>query len=393
MSAKTDPAAVIERQSYSCKEGGITPTEAASPLDGIVESVENGVVILSPATRRPYRRVLYINSYGGRDILTKVKARSMPGHHLWGCLELARMGYEVALTDPLPHFYLHRHPFPHDLKLLQIIRDWLGNDGIIYCAHTLLYWLPFLKSLRALKLPIVSLTYAREHLDFARAHTGIIALTPAAADQAKKMAPKARISHLAWGVDLPFFPQLPYKPNWFLSCGITQRDLPTLNAAATRSRRPIRLICPGIPPAIEWSHNLTLVDGGPGWNFEKSNITYEQLFLEHYAESTGSLIILKSDPSEKTAVGFTNLIEAMAMARPVIVTRTGALPTEIDIERSGLGLYVPPEDSVALAKAITTLASNPDVARSMGQTGRRLCESHYNIGRYSRELHQFFDSF
>ena len=130
----------------------------------------------------------------------------MPGHHLWGCLELARMGYEVALTDPLPHFYLHRHPFPHDLKLLQIIRDWLGNHGIIYCAHTLLYWLPFLKSLRALKLPIVSLTYAREHLDFARAHTGIIALTPAAADQAKKMAPKARISHLAWGVDLPFFP-------------------------------------------------------------------------------------------------------------------------------------------------------------------------------------------
>ena len=54
---------------------------------------------------------------------------------------------------------------------------------------------------------------------------------------------------------------------------------------------------------------------------------------------------------------------------------------------------MPPEDSVALAKAITTLASNPDVARSMGQTGRRLCESHYNIGRYSRELHQFFDSF
>ena len=31
----------------------------------------------------------------------------------------------------------------------------------------------------------------------------------------------------------------------------------------------------------------------------------------------------------------------MAMARPVIVTRTGALPTEIDVERTRIDLHVP----------------------------------------------------
>ena len=104
-----------------------------------------------------------------------------------------------------------------------------------------------------------------------------------------------------------------------------------------------------------------------GWNFEKSVVTFEELLREYYGGCAASLIILKADPLQKTAVGFTNLIEAMAMARPVIVTRTGALPTEIDVERAGIGLYVPPEDPQALADAITTLANDPDTARSMGQ--------------------------
>jgi glycosyltransferase involved in cell wall biosynthesis len=366
--------------------------EAASLLDGIVESVENRVVILSPSWRRPYRRVLYINSYGGGDILTKVKARSMPGHHLWGCLELVRMGYEVALADPLPHFYLHRRPFPHDLKLLRIVRDWLGNDGIIYCAHTLLYWLPFLKSLHAIKLPIVSLTYAREHLDFARAHTGIIALTPAAADQAKKMAPKAKVAHLSWGTDLRFVPVLSYRPDWFFSCGITHRDFKTLSLGAAACRQRIRVICPGLPADVSWPPNVDVADGGSGWNFEKTAVSYRELLYDYYAGCSASLIILKNDPTEYTAVGFTNLIEAMSIARPVIVTRTGALPSEIDVERAGCGLHVPPEDPVALGEAIEALASDRKRAEAMGKKGRQLAESKYNINRYAVELHQFLES-
>ena len=82
----------------------------------------------------------------------------------------------------------------------------------------------------------------------------------------------------------------------------------------------------------------------------------------------------------------------MAMGRPVIVTRTGALPTEIDVEESGCGLHVPPEDPDALAAAVELLAKDPERAQAMGQTGRRLCEDYYNIARYASELHQFFES-
>ena len=80
------------------------------------------------------------------------------------------------------------------------------------------------------------------------------------------------------------------------------------------------------------------------------------------------------------------------MSRPVIVTRTGALPSEIDVEKAGCGLHVPPDDPGALREAIALLADNPGKAQQMGEVGRRLCETYYNMDRYSSGLHRFFES-
>lgn len=369
-----------------------TEVKLMGGLEGIVERDEDGLVVLSPAAVRPFRRVLFVNSYGGRLVWEKVKRGALPGQHLWGCLELVRMGYEVALAEPLPHFYLYRNPLPHDLKLLKMARSWLGSDGILYCAHTLLYWLPLLKQLGLLNRNIVSLTYAREELDFCRAHSGIIAMTPAAADQAGKMAPKIKCAHLGWGVDPGFFPRLTYNPEWFLSCGITHRDFATLSAASAQCDQSIRVICPGIPKDIQWRPNVTVIDGGAGWNFQDKKVGYRELLHEYYARCAASLIVIKNDPTQYTAVGFTNLLEAMAMARPVIVTRTGAVPAEIDVEKAGCGLHVPPENSAALADAINALAADPCAAQAMGEAGRNLVETHYNMQRYATELHLFFES-
>jgi hypothetical protein len=272
-------------------------------------------------------------------------------------------------------------------------RDWLGPNDILFCGHTLLYWLPFLKAVRLLNRRIVSLTYAREHLDFARVHSGIITLTPAAADHAKKLAPQVKVAHLGWGVDLPFFPKLQYNPAWFLSCGIANRDFRTLATAANRCGLPVRVICPGLPPGLDWPATVTLIDGGKGWLTDKTKtISVRDLINEHYPRSAGSLVIMKNDPTAYTANGFTNLIEALAVGQPVIVTRTGALPGELDVERAGCGLHVPPDDPDALADAMKTLASDPGRARAMGECGRSLAESHYNLQRYSRQLHEFFMS-
>ena len=348
--------------------------------------------MLSPAEAQPFRRIIYLDGYGGFSMWQKIKAGLMPPHHLRGCLELARMGYQVALAEPLPDFYLYRNPFPHDLRLLRMVRSWLGSDGIIFCGHNVLYWMPLLRALGAIKCHIVSNLWAREPLNFARAHSGIVTLTSAGAEQARKLAPKAKIANLGWGIDAGVFPRFPYRPEVFFSCGIALRDFRTLSQAAAQCPQRIQVLCPGVPEDLAWPSNVQLVDGGRGWNFEEKKISFQELLQNHYARSAGSLIILKNDPTQYTAVGFTELLEVMAMARPVIVTRTGALPTEIDVEKVGCGIHIPPEDPDALARAINTLARDPQRAKAMGEKGRRFVETRYHIQRYANDLHHFFEA-
>jgi glycosyltransferase involved in cell wall biosynthesis len=366
----------------------LTSIEKPSVTRGVLEHQEHGLTVLSPVSGRPRRRVLYVNSYGGADFWKQIKRGWAAPHHLWGCLELVRMGYEVALAEPLPDFYLYRNPLPHDLRLLRVVRSWLGTDGIVYCGHNVLYWLPFLRSLGLLRSRIISLLYAREPLDLGGAHCGIIALTGAAAEQARQVAPRAKVAHLGWGADLSVFPQLPYDPQWFLSCGRTRRDPGLLCAAAARSGRLIRVIGSRVPARIAWPSNVQFVPEGAS----ADAVSYPAFLHDQYARCAASLIVLQSDPGEHTAVGLTNLIEAMAMARPVIVTRTGALPTEIDVERTGCGLQVPPDAPDALAQAIEDLATHRHQAEAMGKRGRALCEARYNITRYAADLHQFFET-
>lgn len=365
------------------------PIEPVPPwLDEIEESRHGLFTILRSRNRPSTRRVLFVNCYGGSEAWNKIKSGLLPPHHLWGCIELVRLGYEVAISEPLWHFDFRRNAWPHDLRFLKFARQWLRHDDILYSGHTLLYWLPLLKRIGGLKCRLVSLTYAREELDHYKAHDAVIALTPAAADQARRMSRHLKVAHLGWGVSLPFFPKLPYDPQWFLACGRTHRDHHTLQKAALQTRNRIRIVTSALPPEITWPTNVTTTTGGSA----DDTIPYRELLHDYYGRTTGSLIVLKSDPPEKTAVGFTNLIEALAMARPVIVTRTGALAGELDVEKAGCGLFVDANDPNALASAINELASDPARAEQMGTQGRELCEKHYNIDRFARDLDSLFKS-
>lgn len=81
-------------------------------------------------------------------------------------------------------------------------------------------------------------------------------------------------------------------------------------------------------------------------------------------------------------------LEAMAAAKPVIASRVGGL-SEIVVDGE-TGILVPPEDPGALASAIESLLSNPELAREMGARGRRRVEELYRwdkIARYMRHVY------
>jgi glycosyltransferase involved in cell wall biosynthesis len=82
--------------------------------------------------------------------------------------------------------------------------------------------------------------------------------------------------------------------------------------------------------------------------------------------------------------GVNTLVEAMAMGKAVIVTRTRG---QVDLVREGeQGLYVPPGDAAAMRAAVTHLAAHPDEAARMGRAGRALIERRHTLDAYIARL-------
>ena len=87
--------------------------------------------------------------------------------------------------------------------------------------------------------------------------------------------------------------------------------------------------------------------------------------------------MLKKTELFKTVIP-TKLLEYMACERPVIVAVDGQARKIVEDARAGV--FVPPEDSGALAHTICALALNPDQRRHMGSSGRQ-----YILAKLSRE--------
>jgi glycosyltransferase involved in cell wall biosynthesis len=71
--------------------------------------------------------------------------------------------------------------------------------------------------------------------------------------------------------------------------------------------------------------------------------------------------------------GVTTILEAMAMGKAVIVSRTSG---QRDVIQDGVnGIYVPPGDPRALRSAILNLLEHPEEAARLGMNARKTIES------------------
>jgi glycosyltransferase involved in cell wall biosynthesis len=84
-----------------------------------------------------------------------------------------------------------------------------------------------------------------------------------------------------------------------------------------------------------------------------------------------------------------SILEAMAVAVPVVATNVGGNAELVVAERTGL--LVPPRDPDALASAIERLLRAPDTAREMGRAGRLLVEQHFSVRAAALGVERVFD--
>jgi glycosyltransferase involved in cell wall biosynthesis len=91
-------------------------------------------------------------------------------------------------------------------------------------------------------------------------------------------------------------------------------------------------------------------------------------------------------PSYGEPYGMTAL-EAMACARPVVVTAAGGLQHLVPDEG---GRKVPPGDPAALAAALRELLSDPALRRSMGERNRAVVEQRFAWSRVVDRLEEIY---
>jgi glycosyltransferase involved in cell wall biosynthesis len=100
-----------------------------------------------------------------------------------------------------------------------------------------------------------------------------------------------------------------------------------------------------------------------------------------YARSR--FVVVPLQPSD-TDNGVTVILEAMAMGKPVICSRTRG---QVDVIQEGVtGVFVPVGDPDALRRAMLDLWNDPDRAREMGRAARAYVEKHHALEKFCRDV-------
>jgi len=112
----------------------------------------------------------------------------------------------------------------------------------------------------------------------------------------------------------------------------------------------------------------------------------EREMREIYARSR--FVVLPLLPSFRDS-GITVAVEAMAMGKAIICSRTYGM---IDTVETGVnGILVPPSDAAALRAAILHLWEHPEEAERMGLEGRRRAEGLYSLARFTAAVRAVVD--
>ncbi len=83
-------------------------------------------------------------------------------------------------------------------------------------------------------------------------------------------------------------------------------------------------------------------------------------------------------PSRSEGFGLV-VLQAMALARPVVASRVTALPEVV--EHGQTGMLVPPDDPASLARALTEVLLSPQRGAEMGRAGRSRLDREFTLER------------
>ena len=319
--------------------------------------------------------------------INEITSGIYPYHHTWGCLRLERSNifetnFIKSSTVTLPNFiinYINRIFYQRSVGLEY--ERLLRKQGSIYdLIYSVAGPLSSVKSYKNSKVvswvfrppsKIPSNPCNAYHPSNLEKHSGFLCLTPTAENYFSNFAPSRFIP---WCVDLDLFDGKPPTKDvepFFLATGKTERDYKTLIESCKITNINLRIIGPSdqkpkdLPENIMW---LSTSADPPD-----RAIDYKTL-REWYAQCLGVCIPLNGDPED--TCGYTNLLEAMAMRKPVIMTKSGCL--HINPADRKCGLLVPPNSPEDWAFAMNEVSTNQNLREELGNNGRKIAEEEFS---------------
>jgi glycosyltransferase involved in cell wall biosynthesis len=317
---------------------------------------------------RTSARVLMVPFATSANLIETVLKLGENQHHAWGVKELLQADVEVTVV---------RRYGP---KWERFGQDWRLPDprryDLIYSNHNRLIRTPLERILGVHKVPFASLVYAGEPLLAARRHWGILCMTPHAYSRFSAQD-GVRVRYAPWGIDPESALHQVVQPTGqhFVSTGVTGRDFTTLFQAARRSNETVMLAARG-QAFSEAPANVQVID----------EVLTPWQIRDQYKGAYAGLMILNRDDRKREAVGWTNMLELMAVGLPIIKTRTGTLDDIVDLEAIGAGILVEPGDTAALAQAMNRLRENSALRLEMGWKAAAYVRTHLTMKRFAEPL-------
>ena len=315
-------------------------------------------------------KVLYVHPDAeGRE--GEIREGLYPKNQLWGADLLRESGHEV-ITVPtkvssgsvraghwLNRLTGHRlADFHIEFQVLSMAKD----ADLVYAPSGHFLLLPLLRRLGLFRpklvtwffrLPESKAWWKPRNVRFSRyvlnGFDGLLCLTQSATKDFQARTDGIHSESIPWYADPGIFKR---KGNgdaggdYFLAVGKTMRDYPTLLAACAKVDAKFRIIAPKesagnvpIPPNVEFVETSS--------DPPDAAISYPEL-RDWYAGATAVLLPLTGDPGDTS--GYTSLLEAIQMGKPVLMTRSGCL--DVDVEGLGIGKWIPPGDVDAWVGAL-----------------------------------------
>ena len=343
-------------------------------------------------------RVVYTHNYSARRIREQVHAGRYPDQHMYGMHAVERAGIELRTTDHEDSALLSRMSRTLRLRFGDV-RDELSTvtmrPDVVFAGEPL-HVAGLARGRRLRRGPaLVGVIHQPAPLtrwwrSVVAGFDGVVCLSQRVRDQLVEEHGRdpATTRALPWGPQRSahLYPQTPPGER-VVAAGKTGRDFAVLMEALRRTRLPATLWTsdPAAQPepGVVEVHRPSAVPADPGARVQFG-------WQESCSVLASAAVVAIPLVSDRRLIGLSELADALALGRPVVMTRSPFV--DLDLERIGAGVSVDVGDVDGWAAALDRLMRDGELRREMGEAGRKYVDECWNSDAFGAGVVELLES-